>query len=120
MQQQDQIGARRLVRDGAASVATLDELERIYNGPIPEPARSIAKLGSPAALLLVRATAEAAFFAAMARGQLRTIRQRRRDGTCYPALFDDLALYRRQRLAWRRLAATIAQREAPPISGRGF
>lgn len=118
MHQHDQNGARH--RGNAASAATLDELERLYNGPIPEPARSIARLGSPTALLLVRATAEAAFFAAMARGQLRTIRQRRADGTCYPALFDDLALYRRQRCWWRRLATTIAQREAPPISGRGF
>src|SRR5690348_2426646 len=100
MRWQDRNGAGRREANGAAGYTALDELERIYNGPIPEPARSIARIGSPAALMLVRATAEAAFFTAMARAQLATIRRRRADGTSYPALIADLALYRRQRRAW--------------------
>ena len=87
-------------------LAALRDLEATYDGPIPEPARRAAQRGS-AALLLMRARAESAFFAAMIRGQLATIRRRRADGSFYPALIEDLALYRRQYRAWRRLAAQL-------------
>jgi hypothetical protein len=60
-------------------------------------------------VLLVRARAETAFFAAMIRGQAKTIRQRRGDGSFYPALLHDLDLYRRQYRAWRRLAHQLGK-----------
>jgi hypothetical protein len=90
------------------SEAVLVDLERSFNGPLPAPARRAARFGSADMGLLVRARSEAAFFTAMTRGQIATIRKRRRDGSFYPALLADLALYRRHRRAWRRLSASLA------------
>jgi hypothetical protein len=67
----------------------------------------VAHHGSPALVLLARPRGEAAFFAAMASGQIRTLRRRRADGSGYPALVDDLAFYLRHRRAWRRVAAAL-------------
>ena len=83
----------------------LDALERCYDGTIPQSLRLAARLGSAAAVRRLHAEGQAAFFTAMARGQLAAIRARRADGSFYPALLDDLALYRRERRRWRRLAA---------------
>jgi len=44
----------------------------------------------------------------MVRGQLRAIRARRADGSFYPKMLADLALYRRQHRRWRRLARRLA------------
>ena len=88
--------------------ATLAALEGVYDGPIPEAALAAARLDRRGALLLMRARAEAAFFGGMVRGQLRALKQRTGDGSYYPALLDDLRLYRRHHRAWRRLAAQLA------------
>jgi hypothetical protein len=105
-------------------------LESRYDGPIPPQVRAVARLGSPAMVLLVRARAEAAFFRAMVRGQVRTIRRRRADGSFYPALIDDLRLYLRYVRAWQHLAVRMAGAAAgprrmpstrsPANGGRGF
>ena len=105
------------------TLALLAELERFYNGPIPADARRLAGRGSRALMLLVEARGEAAFFTAMARAQLRALRQRRDAGSCYPALSEDLAYYLRHRRAWRRtaigLAAATAENEKPRHSAGG-
>jgi hypothetical protein len=102
-------------------------VESLYDGPIPPQARAVARLGSPAMVLLVRARAEAAFFRGMVRGQVTAIRRRRADGSFYPALIDDLRLYLRYCRAWQRLAVrTAAERHrapsmrSPANGGRGF
>jgi hypothetical protein len=83
----------------------LDALERCYDSAIPPHLRLAARLGSSAAVRMLHAEGQAAFFAALARGQLAAIRARRADGSFYPAMLADLALYRRERRRWRRLAA---------------
>jgi hypothetical protein len=83
-------------------------LERQFNGPIPAAARDLARHGSLAPALLLRARGEATFFAAMASAQIRTLRQRRADGSFRPALVEDLGFYLRHRRAWRRVAAALA------------
>jgi hypothetical protein len=81
----------------------LAELERRYDGAIPETARRVALLGSAGALAARQAAGQFRFFAALAQGQLRAIRLRRADGSFYPTLLSDLALYRREMRRWRRL-----------------
>ena len=93
-------------------------LELLYDGPIPEGALAGALLDRPGAALLLRARAEAAFFSGMLRGQLRALKRRRREGSFYPALIDDLRLYRRQHRAWQRLATQLARRPAAPVETR--
>jgi len=88
-------------------VGALAELESLYNGPIPDQARAVARFGTPAMVMLIRARAETAFFRGMVRGQLRTIRRRRADGSAYPALYEDLALYLRHCRAWHSYAVTL-------------
>lgn len=90
----------------------LAALERRYDGPIPEPERLAAELGAPALALLL-AAGNARFFRCMVRQQVATIRRRRAEGSFYPALIDDLLLYRACWRIWhrRRLAsADIAAR----------
>lgn len=94
--------------DSTEPLAALATLERRYDGPIPEPLRQAARLGGAAALRRLEAVGQAAFFKAMVLGQLRAIRRRRADGSFYPALVADLALYRREWRRWRRLAARAA------------
>ncbi len=101
-----------------ARLGIVRELEAVYNGPVPEPTLRAAHLGSALAALRIRAGAETSFFAAMVKGQIATIRRRRADGSHYPALLDDLALYRRQFRAWRRFAASLDERRSPDAEGR--
>lgn len=91
-----------------AQLDALAELERRFNGPIPEPLRLAARLGSPERVEFLRAEGQAAFFRAMTLGQVAILRRRRADGSAYPALLEDLALYRRQWRRWRRRARTLA------------
>jgi hypothetical protein len=91
----------------ATRAGSLVELESLDNGPIPDHARAVARLGTPAMVMLVRARAETAFFRGMVRGQLRAIRRRRADGSAYPALYEDLALYLRHSRAWHALAIAL-------------
>lgn len=90
-------------------LAALNALERRYDGTIPPSLRLAARLGSADAVRILHAEGQAAFFAAMVRGQLRAIRSRRADGSFYPSLLNDLALYRRQRRRWRRIARLLTQ-----------
>jgi hypothetical protein len=98
-------------------LAALAELELRFNGPIPVPLRRAALLGSPTVAERLAAEGQIAFFTALVRGQLAIIRVRRTDGSFYPSLLDDLALYRRQRRFWRararRLADELARGGAP-------
>ena len=94
------------------------ELERRYDGAIPPPLRLVARLGSARAVRSLQAEGQAAFFTAMARGQLRAIRLRRADGSFYAAMLADLALYRRERRRWRRIARLLA-RPLPVVAPDG-
>jgi hypothetical protein len=87
--------------------AELALLERRYDGPIPAGERRLAEFGSEAAALLAAAGNEA-FYRALTRHQLATIRQRRATGTAYPALLADLRLYRSRWHSWRRRHASLA------------
>jgi hypothetical protein len=95
----------------------LGELERRFDGPVPEADRGFAHLGSVTAMELLRAKTETAFFAALVRGQIRAIRRRRAAGSAHSGLLEDLACYRRQHRAWRRVAANPSDGEAPPSKG---
>jgi hypothetical protein len=96
-----------MIAGGAPCLAALSDLERRFEGPIPEPLRRAALLGS--SLLPVRLLAEAqvCFFSSLVRGQIATIRQRRRDGSFYQRLMVDLAFYRERRWLWRRELARL-------------
>jgi hypothetical protein len=91
-------------RDHSDALARIAELERRHDGPPPPNERLVALAGGDVRHAYLQAVAESVFFSAMIRGQLRTVRSRRADGSFYPALRSDLALYRRQRRAWRRIA----------------
>lgn len=88
-------------------LAALAELERRFNGPVPEPLRQAAQLGSTELCRLRQAEAQAAFLKALLRGQIRLIRQRRAEHSAYPSLLDDLRLYRRRWRHWHRRAAAL-------------
>src|SRR5258708_37730035 len=107
--EQSQASIRSSIRsqDGRA-LAAFAELERIFNGPIPEAARLAARHGSSAIVLKIRARGDAGFFRAMARGQIQAVRRRRDDGSFYPAVADDLSFYLPHCPAWPRLAARPA------------
>jgi hypothetical protein len=93
--------------DGAA-LRRLAELERRFDGPIPEPLRRIAALGSAERVLLLEAEGQAMFFRALIRDQIEAIRRHRKGRGGVPeSLLRDLALYRRQELFWRREAARL-------------
>jgi len=85
----------------------LDALERRTDGPIPEEARRVARCGSALRLRFFEAVGQADFFRRMARGQLDIIRRRQMDGSFYPALVEDLALYRREYAHWATLARAL-------------
>lgn len=85
-------------------MAALDALERRYDLPLSGKARRVARCGSETRLRLIEATGQAEFFRSLARGQVAIIRRRRRDGSFYPDLMDDLALYRRETARWARHA----------------
>jgi hypothetical protein len=82
-------------------LAALGELERRYNGPVPEPLRQAAQLGSAELSRLRHAEAEATFLKTLLRDQIRLIRRRRIAGSFHPSLLADLRLYRRRWRHWR-------------------
>jgi hypothetical protein len=96
----------------ADSWDTLAALERRYDGPIPEPLRQVARLGSVERALSIEAEGQTDFFAALIRSQIEAIRSARRAGSIPPRLLADLKLYRRQEFWWRsqaqRLRAIVA------------
>ena len=85
-------------------LAALGHIERCYDGPIAERLLLLARHGSGRAVRRLQASAQARFFAEMARRQVHAIRQRRADGSVYAAMIEDLAYYRRERQRWRRIA----------------
>ena len=93
--------------DGTHCLAALSDLERRFDGPIPEPLRRAALLGHSLLPLRLLAEAQVCFFTALVRGQIATIRQRRRDGSFYEQLVADLAFYRERRRIWRRERARL-------------
>ena len=92
--------------DGPDPLAELAALEGRYDGPVPEPALLIARFGSAALAQALYAEGQMAFFRHMMKGQLRIIRRRRREGSLYPGIAEDLRLYRRRWAHWRRVACT--------------
>jgi hypothetical protein len=102
--------------DSPDSLSVMAALERRYDGPVPEPLRQVARVGSADRRLLFDAEGQSDFFAALIRGQIEAIRRARRDGAIPARLFADLKLYRRQELWWRgevqRLRAAVATRLA--------
>jgi hypothetical protein len=92
---------------GAHSLAALSALERRFDGPIPEPLRQATLLGHSLLPLRLLAEAQVCFFSSLVRGQIATIRQRRRDGSFYEHLVADLAFYRQRRRLWRRELARL-------------
>ena len=90
-------------------LAALALLERRFDGPIPRPLRLMARHGSAMAVHILQAEGQAAFFRAMVQGQLRAIRLRRADGSFYPEMLADLALYRRQWRRWRRMLKRLGR-----------
>jgi hypothetical protein len=96
--------------------AELALLERCYDGPIPGAERRLAEFGSAVALL--EAVGNAAFYRALTRRLLATLRQRRAAGTAYPALLSDLRLYRSRWRFWhRRRRATLQASPRAGVSG---
>lgn len=89
-------------------LARLAVLERRFDGPVPEPELLLAWFGSAASVARLEAAGNAAFYRRMARRQVATIRCRRAEGTCYPALFADLRLYLERWRHWRRVLADLA------------
>jgi len=85
----------------APCLESLSSLERRFDGPIPAPLREAALLGGSLFAALLLAEAQVCFFASLMRGQIATIRRRRKDGTLYPALVLDLWFYRERLRMWR-------------------
>lgn len=88
-------------------LAAMAELERRYDGPIPEMQRRAVLLGSACAAQHHHAAAQARFFAGRLRRQVRAIRLCRADGGVVPGMIADLALYRRECRRWRALARSL-------------
>lgn len=95
------------------TLARLAELERRYDGPIPDALRQAAHLGSAEAVERLFAAGEAAFYRSMVSRQLALIRRRRLEGSFYPALLDDLRLYRKSWRQWRRRCRELGAAERP-------
>jgi hypothetical protein len=95
--------------------AALALLERRYDGPIPGAERRLAEFGS--AVSLLEAAGNEAFYRALTRRLLATLRQRRAAGTASPALFADFRLYRSRWRYWRRLRATLQASSRAGVSG---
>jgi hypothetical protein len=112
-------GYHRLDPEAASPPSALDalaELERRFNGPVPEPLRLAAQLGTAELCRRRHAEAEAAYLKTLLCGQIRLIRRRRAEGSFYPALLDDLRLYRRRWRHWRRHAA-LPRASVPSAAG---
>lgn len=88
-------------------LARLAELERCYDGPVPEGLRLAAHLGSAEAAELLFAAGEEAFYKSMVARQLDIIRRRRADRTLYASLLDDLRYYRDAWRQWHRRARAM-------------
>jgi hypothetical protein len=86
----------------------LAQLERRYDGPVPEPERLLADFGSVGKVQLLVAAGNSAFYRGMVRQQIATIRRRRAAATAYPELLADLRLYRDRWRYWRRKHALAA------------
>ena len=91
---------------GAHCLAALSDLERRFDGPIPEALRRATLLGHSLSLRLL-AEAQVCFFSSLVRAQIATIRQRRWEGSSYPQLLADLAFYRERRRLWRQDLARL-------------
>jgi hypothetical protein len=88
-------------------LARLAELERCYDGPVPEGLRLAARLGSAEAVELLFAAGEKSFYRSMVTRQIEIIRRRRADGSFYAALIDDLRYYREAWRRWHRRARVL-------------
>jgi hypothetical protein len=88
----------------------LAELERRYDGPIPETLRRHVH-SSAERRLRIEAQGQADLFAALVWNQVEAIRLARRTGAIPDYLLADLKLYRQHEFWWRRetqrLAATV-------------
>lgn len=106
----------------------MDELERRYDGPIPEDMLILARYGSAEAFELSRARGQRRFFANQAATTIRSIRRRRltiQDGG-YDHLpeakraelwthgYADLAFYFREFRKWNAYAWQLERRSAVP------
>ena len=78
------------------ALSAIAHLHNFYDGEIPSHQRAIARLGSAELVALMAARGNRRFYREMARGQVRAIRMRREDGTFYPSMIEDLALYLRR------------------------
>jgi hypothetical protein len=91
-------------------LGTLAELERRYDGPIPESRRQCLR-NSGHHGLLVEARGQAQLFRALVLDQTEAIRRARHNGVIPGRLLADLKLYRQHDFLWRRevrrLEATI-------------
>jgi hypothetical protein len=99
-------------------IENLNALHQTFDGIIPTAVLAVTKHGTPEMVALIRADGEVAFFRSMIVGQIKTIRARRADGSFYPALINDLQLYRRQFRAWNKLAHDLRREiadETPAI-----
>jgi hypothetical protein len=95
------------------TLARLAELERRYDGPIPDGLRQAAHLGSADAVERLFAEGERAFYRTMVTRQIAIIRRRRLDHTLYPALFADLRLYRSAWRQWHRRCRALRAAAEP-------
>ncbi len=96
-------------------LAALGALEWRFDGPIPEPLLEVVRCGSVERAEQLFAAAQARFFREMVTRQVAVIRARRCEGSAYPSLADDLALYRRGWQLWHRRMRTLA---LSPITGK--
>jgi hypothetical protein len=82
-----------------ASLSALNRLHRTYDGPVPEPLRRAALLGSAEHAALIGAEGNRRFYKEFVRRQVDNIRRRRAEGSCRPHHLTDLLFYRD---GWRR------------------
>lgn len=85
-------------------MTALNELHQMYDSAIPAPVLAVARYGSPEMVAFLKAVGQRAFYRSMIAGQIKAIRVRRADGSFYPSLLSDLAMYRRQFSAWNKIA----------------
>ncbi|MGO8919863.1 MAG: hypothetical protein ACLQJR_28520 [Stellaceae bacterium] len=96
-------------------LARLAEIERCYDGPVPEGLRLAAHVGSAEGVELLFAAGEEAFYRSMVMRQLEVIRRRRADGSFYAALLEDLRYYRD---GWRRWHRRVRALRAAAAEGQ--
>jgi hypothetical protein len=94
-------------------MTNLNAIHQTFDGIIPQAVLDVARHGSLEMVALIRPRGEVAFFRSMVRGQVKTIRVRRADGSFYPALLSDLACYRRQFRAWNKIARELHAKVFP-------